>query len=431
MLGAALAFAAALQLAPCKIAEAPARCGTFQVPETRRQLSLKVIVLPATDHNVSPVFLFNGGPGVPTTPGAELEVKFFADERRLHDTVFVDERGTGGSSPIDCVTAMKAHDRELVEDDLFPPEFVTDCRRELEPTADLTQYTFDHFVDDIESLRKALGYKKIDIVAISAGTRAALTFLAKYPSSVRSMLLSGPVPPQNAIPLHFAEDASGATERLAKDAGGSFAQELASTRAWLGTHVMDVTSGGYTIHLSEGAFDEFLRSKMYTAEGQASVPYIVHLAATGEWDKIAPLFIAYRKGFYENVGVFLSITCPTDVRYIKSDEVHDYRTARQVAACALWTPGLAPRVTVKPAKVPVLIFSGELDPVTPPKWATMLAHDLGSNARVVTFANSGHAEFNECTNKLESEFFDAGSFKRLDDSCARTLKRPPFATSLP
>ncbi len=227
------------------------------------------------------------------------------------------------------------------------------------------------------------------------------------------------------MPLNAAKDSEAAMQILIRDSAKdfpNFAEELESVRAWLDTHTMN--------HMDHGTFDEFLRTAMYSARGQSEVPLIVHLAATGDWNKIASRYRDYRENFHDGLGIFLSITCPTDVRYIKSDEVAGYRVARQVAACAMWTPGLAPRVTVTKTKVPVLIFSGELDPVTPPRWADLLARQLG-NARVIRFANTGHAEFNACTDSLEVPFFDAGSFAKLDDSCAKTLQRPPFAKTLP
>ncbi|HEX7422071.1 MAG TPA: alpha/beta fold hydrolase [Thermoanaerobaculia bacterium] len=401
-----------LHLAPCRIADAPARCGTFDVPESpqsSRRLALKVIVLPATERNESAIFPFVGGPGVPATPGAGLEVTEFAAERRLHDAVFVDERGSGGSAPLVCPSAMKTHDHELIEQDLFPTAFVADCRREIEAYADPSQYTFDRFVDDVDTLRQALGYGPINIVAMSAGTRAALTLLARHPQSVRTMLLTGPVPPQNRIPLNFAADSQPVLDSILGNH-----RDLDAALALL---PVDIQSGEYTIHMTRGAFMEYLRTRLYTAESRSSVPTIVKSAASGDWQSIAPDFIKYRRNFYDGVGVFLSITCPTDVRYIRDEEATDYRVARQVAACKQWTPGLAPRVSVTTTSVPVLIFSGGLDPVTPMRWATMLAHDLG-HARVIGFSNDGHTESGPCADKIEVEFFDAGSFGKINDYCA-------------
>jgi pimeloyl-ACP methyl ester carboxylesterase len=406
--------ALAVALAPCTIAGAQARCGTFN----RDGLAMKVIVLPATEKNQSPIFPFAGGPGLIVTDAAEFEVKEMAAERRFHDIVAMDERGTATSSPLACPEAMKKHARALVEDDLFPPALVADCRQEVEAHANPAHYTIDYFVDDVEALRRALGYGPINIFALSFGTRAALTFQAKYPKSVRSMLLYGPLPPGNRAPLEFARDAQAVMDRVIPD------QTELNTA--LRSLPVDISSGGYTIHMTRGGFAEYLRSLLYTAERQAKVPAIVHQAAQGDWQSVAPGFIAQRKNWYDGMEIFLSITCPTDVRYIALPEIPfatantflgDYRVRRQMAACEQWTPGLTPRVRfARKSKTPVLIFTGELDPVTPKRWADALA---SPNVRTVVFDGKGHTDFNPCSDKLEIAFFDAGAFDKLDDACAR------------
>jgi pimeloyl-ACP methyl ester carboxylesterase len=407
-------FATALHLAPCTIAGAVARCGTFE----RGSVAMKVIVLPATEKNQSAIFPFNGGPGRIITDAAELEVKELAAERRFHDVVMMDARGTATSSPLTCSEAMKKHARALVEEDLLPNARVADCRREVEAHANPAHYTFEYFVDDVEALRRALGYGPINIFAISYGTRAALTFQSKYPKSVRSMLLYGPLPPENRMPLEAARDAQAVMDRIAPD--------QTELNAALSSLPVDISSGGYTIHMTRGAFAEYLRSMLYTAEKQAKVPAIIDQAAQGDWKSIAPGFIEQRKHWYEGMEIFLSITCPTDVRYISSAEIPfatantflgDYRVRRQIAACEQWTPGFAPRVRVlTKSKTPILIFTGEMDPVTPKRWAEVLA---APNVRIVVSAAKGHTEFNPCTDRLEIEFFDAGAFDKLDDACAR------------
>ena len=78
----------------------------------------------AREHNDAAIFPFGGGPGEPTTSGVEDEVKLFGAEIRRHDVVLVDQRGTGGSAPLACSDAQKAHRRELMEGDLFPLPFI-------------------------------------------------------------------------------------------------------------------------------------------------------------------------------------------------------------------------------------------------------------------------------------------------------------------
>jgi len=91
---------------------------------------------------------------------------------------------------------------------------------------------------------------------------------------------------------------------------------------------------------------------------------------------------------------------------------------RQIAACEQWTPGLAPRVRVSSANVPILVMVGDRDAITPKWWADALAREA-PRVRTIVFRNSGHADFNDCATRLETEFLDAGAFEKLDASCAQ------------
>jgi pimeloyl-ACP methyl ester carboxylesterase len=411
-------FAVALHLSSCTIAGANARCGMLDVPESQgssRTLHIKLVVFPATQRNVSPIFVFSGGPGIKSTDAAEMVAKFFGDERRLHDTVLLDLRGTEGSAL--CPNAVKAHLREAIEDDLFPPALVADCRKEVEAKADPTHFTANDFAGDVEAARVALGYDKIDIVSLSYGTRMALVYEARYPKSVRSIVMYGPLPPENHTPLNFARDAQKVMDVI---------MPLPEVMKMLGEFPVDVGSGEYTIHMTRGAFAEYLRNKLYAVDDQKMVPEILRQAAAGNWKTIAPDFINYRKGWYDPLGVFLSVTCPGDVRHISSLEIGpatvrtfegDYRVARQMAACAAWTPGVTPPLHVSNVNVPILIFVGDRDGVTPKRWADLLASEI-LPVRTIVLKNAGHGDFGaDCASQLEVQFFDAGSFDKLPESC--------------
>jgi len=448
---AAASVAASLHLAPCKIAGAAARCGTFDVfesPHSSRTLPLKVIVFAAREHNDSAVFPFSGGPGMATTPGAEDEVRIYGAELRRHDVVLVDQRGTGGSAPLRCPAAQKKHARELIEDELFPLSFVGDCRQEMEKHSDLTAYGTAEFTDDVDALRRALGYGAIDIVGISYGTRSALTFLQRHPQSVHALLLEGPLPPENPMPLYAARDAQSALDRIIADckseaacaaAFPDIAGDLAQTLAALEAKPARFAAGEYHVTMTRGAFGEFLRSQLYAADRQRLIPRMLHLAASGDWSWIGTYWLRFRDGWYADMGVLLSVSCPADVRRIDPAAIPaatantflgDYRIRRQIAACAAWTPGPAPRVTLPATNAPVLIITGDRDPVTPSRWAELLQKQL-PRTRTIVFANSGHVEPSDCALALEVAFFDAGSFDHLDDSCAKKIPRLPFATKLP
>src|ERR1700752_4104026 len=87
----------------------PAKCGTFEVYENRvtkkgRMISLNILVLPATGdkREPDPMVYFSGGPGSAATEDAQGVAQIFAKIRAHRDLLFVDQRGTGKSHPLDC-----------------------------------------------------------------------------------------------------------------------------------------------------------------------------------------------------------------------------------------------------------------------------------------------------------------------------------------
>jgi pimeloyl-ACP methyl ester carboxylesterase len=99
-------------------------------------------------------------------------------------------------------------------------------------------------------------------------------------------------------------------------------------------------------------------------------------------------------------------------------------------ACAEWPQAKVAASFLDPVKsdVPVLIVSGELDPVTPPWLAKMVAQTL-SRSRLVIVPNATHNSY-DCIENLVADFIDKGTAEGLDISCVEKIRRPPF-TVLP
>src|SRR5215813_9017841 len=131
-----------------------ARCGTLEVYEDRaarkgRKINLNIVVLPATSdkREPDPLFYFAGGPGSAATEDAPGIVQIFAKIREHRDLVFVDQRGTGKSHPLNCPFYNSA-DPQSYLGYFFPLEDVRKCRTELEAQADLKLYTTTIAMDD-------------------------------------------------------------------------------------------------------------------------------------------------------------------------------------------------------------------------------------------------------------------------------------------
>ena len=74
------------------------------------------------------------------------------------------------------------------------------CAKRLERSGvDLAGYTLEEQADDIEAARVALGYKRIDLLSESAGTRLAMIYQWRYPNSVDRSVMVGVNPPGNFL----------------------------------------------------------------------------------------------------------------------------------------------------------------------------------------------------------------------------------------
>ncbi len=116
--------------------------------------------------------------------------------------MFVDQRGTGGSNPLNCDFFNPA-DPQSYLGYFFPVADVRKCREQLETRADLTLYTTTIAVDDLDEIRAALGYELLNLFGASYGTRAALVYLKRHPEHVRTVTLQGVSPTNHHMPGDF------------------------------------------------------------------------------------------------------------------------------------------------------------------------------------------------------------------------------------
>jgi pimeloyl-ACP methyl ester carboxylesterase len=216
-----------LHLQPCSPGSYAkgALCGTYEVwedrkAETGRKIGLNVVVLPARGANRAgdPVFWLEGGPGAAATDSARDEAGgLFRAVRETRDLVFVDQRGTGGSNGLQCSFNDDPSQLRDFLGALFPREKVRACRERLEQRANLRLYTTPVAMDDLDEVREALGYDKINLAGASYGTFAAQIYMRQHPEHVRSAFLVGVATPNIKQPLLFPRAAQLALDEVFKD----------------------------------------------------------------------------------------------------------------------------------------------------------------------------------------------------------------------
>lgn len=183
----AAALAAQIALSPCRLDGVPgdAKCGSYKVWEDRdarkgRQIDLSIIVLSALEANKKPdpFFMLQGGPGDAPSFNARFYGKAFQDIRRARDLVLVDLRGTGKSGALFCPELGRPGPDGIIDADFLSVVAVRACRARLERNADLRLYTTEVAVDDLDEVRQALGYGRINVYGTSYGSRVAQVCLS-------------------------------------------------------------------------------------------------------------------------------------------------------------------------------------------------------------------------------------------------------------
>jgi pimeloyl-ACP methyl ester carboxylesterase len=451
------------KLKPCRLAGIDeelfcAKLTVFENRETRtgRTIDLNIVVLPAFDQKTKaePLFSLAGGPGASSTEGADFWAGPGKEYRRRHDVVLVDQRGTGQSNRL-SIPREKTPQYYLSE--MFPVDYVRKMRHALERRADLTEYTTSIAMDDLDDVRAWLEYKRINLFGGSYGTQAALVYMRRHPENVRSAILLGVAPTDLKMPLHHSESAARVMDLLLseceQDSGchAAFPQirdDWKNALAQLEKQPARVEysppgkSAPTTVEIHHDVFAEKIRNCMYRCDEAARIPLIVHHAATGDFAPFLQQAIAPSIPDFIADGTYLSVTCAEDVPFIDQEEAAklnagnpfgNYRVFQQTRACGMWPRGEIPADFLQPVRsnAPVLIFSGNMDPVTPPKYGEEVARYL-PNSRHVIIPEAAHGVDGltdpGCIDRIAIDFLDKGDTKNLDVSCAERMARAPFAT---
>ena len=450
------------KMTPCRVegVSGDARCGWLTVYENRnsregRRIALKVVVLPArqpASRQPDPIFLLTGGPGIGVATEAGT-ANLLGDARDARDIVLVDQRGMGSSAPLTCDLYGRGFAPYLGS--RFPAKAARRCRDSLAVSADLTQYISSIAADDLDDVRKALGYRAINLVGLSYGSKLALVYLRQHPASVRRVVLDGVLTTSYTTPLPAAEAGHRALRAVFADCASQPRCALAYPRldVEFRTLVARLDSAPAPVSLTEDfglgreravltkrALLNGLWAHLYTARDAREIPRMIHRAARGDFTYTARQIAMFNVNRWPrfSAGAMLSILCTEDVPFIAEADVARAEAGGMLGApltrdlmdaCNGWPRGTPPSGYREPVQshVPVLILSGALDPVTPPEWARLAAQSLRRSILIVR-PGAGHLDEDECTLRLMGEFIGSPDPKAMDASCAARSRREDFWT---
>ena len=435
-----------------------ARCGTFERLENPADpnsplIELFVAVVPALnlEPEPDPFVPIAGGPGQASSEFYAAYSGAFEMVRRNRDIVLLDQRGTGKSAAMDCET-----DEEIIEGVFSREQTIADTEACLEQLPhDPRFFTTSVAVRDLEALREALGYPQLNLYGVSYGTRVAQHFLRRYPESTRTVILDGVVPPQMALGPGIAVEAQNALEAIfdrcaeSEDCAAAFPdirEEFGTLHAALADEPVVITlpnplSGiPEEIRFGRQEMAAALRLLSYHPNSVAIMPMLINEAIEGNFAPLAAQYMMIAESMSDalNLGMHNAVVCTEDAPFFARENVErDALDATYIgpvqldaleAICSVWPAGILDDQFRTPLStdVPVLLLSGEADPITPPRYAELAAVDF-SNARLLTGHKQGHGLAPRgCMPDVIAEFVETADPQSLEVDCLERLFAMPF-----
>jgi pimeloyl-ACP methyl ester carboxylesterase len=457
-------------LGPCPDVQG-AKCGTIQRPLDPQRPNGASITIGfelhrATNHNkpaLGTIVAVEGGPGYASTASRDYYLDLFTPLLARRDVLFVDARGTGTSSFINC-PGLESLQGDYIEN-------VKACGQQLGAASDLYGTAFA--ADDLAAVLDALGIDRIDLYGDSYGTFFSQAFAIRHPDRIRTLTLDAAYPVEyqdpwypdqnramrNAFRVVCQRDPGCAAlggdiiDRLATLADALRATPLAGQAydadgvlrdvevdASFLSYITGVATYGTTVYEElDGAGRAWL-------QGGDPAPLLRIAAEQTDWTEVGTpeefsygLYVAVvcndypqlwnisapnntrRAQFNAAVAALRASTPNVFAPYTIDDWLAspwtEYESCIKWPAPQPWVPAVNSPATYP--NVPTLVLVGELDSITSPEGAQIAANHF-PNSTFVQVANTGHVtaitDYSRCASDIVVAFVQNKSAG--DTSCA-------------
>jgi Tol biopolymer transport system component/pimeloyl-ACP methyl ester carboxylesterase len=429
------------------------QCGDLYVPEDRsrpdgRMVRMHVAIFRSTNPNPAPdpVIYLTGGGGVDTFDYLERFLPAFGDAiLETRDLIFFNQRGMHHGDPqLPCPGLPELLQRlaapgpngeyiDCQERETEQIAFFADCYDDLVAQGiKLEMYDSATSAADANDLRIALGYDQVNYYGSSYGTLLGLLLMRDYPEGARSVVLDSVFPPEASYLNEYGLNAYDTFRQLFDgctadpqchaqhpDLEATFLRVVdylnANPRTTFWNNSQEVMYDG-------GTFIDVIYIYLYIGEPELAIEAIEG-AGAGDFsmpDYTAPMTMDLNSyqiqwGFYRNRDCREEAPFSSYEGYyalmdgLPPQIVEHYKPSLVLGLCEEWEVEPADPIENEPvvSDVPTLIVSGELDPITPPRWAEGAAAHL-SNSYFYVFPGLGHGVTREsdCALDIMLEFFD-------------------------
>jgi pimeloyl-ACP methyl ester carboxylesterase len=343
-------------------------------------------------------------------------------------------------------------DETLRYDPLASPQRLVDaasgCRASLiHQGIDPAAFNTTETAGDVNDIRRALGYARLDLLGVSYGTTAALVTLRKFPDAVRTVILDGVVPPDIDVfdPSTMSADQQQAFKQFLGDCAadpvcGNVYPDLADTFTQLEGGDDETVSiqftgpdgAATTAHISRRVVANMLKYLMDDPAVNALIPEAATSALAGNGGPLGLIASRYviRRAAEDKQAAIMSwvvydaVTCSD----FPSGTPLGGRQVCDALGVAYGSQVSAPVAS----NAPVLLLSGAYDERTPPGLAEAASQTL-PNSRLEVFPATGHGIYQfpqaaACAAVVVRSFLEHPNVQP-DDRCVAQVRGPQWQVS--
>lgn len=439
---------------PDLVAGADTVCGYLVVPEDRSdpksgtiKLHVAILKAPPTANladkftnasDTGPLVFLTGGPGTSTKNAFDVfEIYYETGLLEVYrntfghgrDLIILDQRGTNLSEPALYCSEELAALRTLAYGmsyreaaDLRVLTLAACYDRLKAEGVDLDGFDTNENAADVNALKEALKYDKINLFGASYGTRLTMTVMKEYPEIIRSVTIDSILPPE-VNPFEKQPEGTmfalktffNACKADYPDTESNFYGIIDRLEA---APVKTTSSSGYDVDVSAVKFIAYIVSAIRATPYNAALPKTImemfqnqtYLAVADSWIGIVNFFFTSGEGgsYDPSVGMFESINASSDGYFTSRQRIFDniefYMADESIQEWAqvefyYWYPSTQGLWAVEPVSadfqfpvisdIPTLMLVGTLDAGTPSTFSESSSRYLSNSFYMKILA--GHA----------------------------------------